>query len=233
MTDKSNLMELASRQSGVDKVYYNNSPIKIGGKDYYEPVFDGTDVADDFVMLLRGLPEIVHDHLALSEAVNKLAAIIIQQQMQINELTYQLEEVVRANITLKAQENVHGIIERLTAQGSDVSKPEIVIKMSAKMSGKMEDRSEELTRDTVDKSRAVSGNIQALSQLLSGLKLGASAENSDFQERAKELKRQTSSLSDASYQGDVIIRFESITGNPMVKAQAEAVMKGISSPKKE
>ena len=230
MTNKKYIQNIAKSIDGDNQVFHNSVPTKIGNDEYFEPLFKSLPAATNYTMLLRALPEIIQDHLVLSEAVNKLIEIVIQQQIEISENSYKLEELVRANIALKAQENVHGIIEKLTAQGSDVNKPEIVIKLSARFTQESSETLEKSSKKGNDKSLSrsgiIAGNLQALSQVLAGIKVGGSMDSKNIQALVDEYKQQTYSLNDVSYQGDVTIKFESITGSPMAKAQAEALRVG-------
>ena len=225
---KKEIKSAAVTQSGKNELYYYSDPVIKSDKKglpNFQLVVAGSENASDYVTLLRHLPDLFQDAGAMSEILGALLSLTARQQIQISELEAKLEEIVRANIAIQAQENINKVLFQLASEGCDVVRPEVTIKIAASMN----DSSNESTRNerTVSSSQAtkreMQGEISGVVKLLTGLKLSSCDESSLNSEIREILERRTDSAKSKSYAGDVVIRFESITGSPIAKAKAEAL----------
>ncbi|MBL7188894.1 MAG: hypothetical protein ISS70_21415 [Phycisphaerae bacterium] len=220
------------RDESDEVLFYYEDPVlrDADGIDNYQFVVAGEEAATDFVTMLRSLPQVLRDTGELTQVVTGLITVILKQQIQINELSERLDATLRANIALKAQENVHDILTKLTAQGSDVNGPEVTIRITAAESSSTSKSGKSARASKSQSSRSQSAKIaadaNALIKSLASMTFGADVKKSQAATQIKQLKSQISSMEQHVYQGDVIIKFESITGDPMIQARAEAIRRG-------
>lgn len=120
------LEKAAENQAGNNEIYYYSEPVITKdkkGQPSFQLVVAGTQNASDFVTLMRNLPELFQDHGELSHILGNLLSLLTHQQAQISSLEKKIEEMVRANIAIRAQENVNNILYKLASEGCDVSRP--------------------------------------------------------------------------------------------------------------
>lgn len=225
---KKNIKSAAVTQSGKNEVYLHSAPVIKSdkkGRAVFELLFAGPENASDYVTLMRHLPDLFQDAGAMSEILSALLSLTARQQIQISELEAKLEEVVRCNIAIQAQENIHKVIYQLAAEGCDVVRPEVTIKIAASMNDSSREsvRNEQTVSSSQAAKREMQGEISGVVKLLTALKICGSDEGSLNSEIREILERKADSTKSKSYAGDVVIRFESISGSPIAKARAEAL----------
>lgn len=232
---KNPVKSASATQSGKSEVYYHSKPVIESddkGVPHYELIVAGKENASDYVTLMRYLPELFQDAGAMSEILGTLLSLTAKQQMQISALEAKIEDVVRANIAIQAQENINKVLFQLAAEGCDVVRPEVIIKIAASMSDESSEstKNERTALGSQSAKREMQGEISGVAKLLTGLKLSGGEESSLNSEIREIFQRKTDSAKSNDYTGDVVIRFESISGSPMAKAKAD-VLKVKSKPK--
>jgi hypothetical protein len=223
------LVKSIEREAETSPIKTDDAPSRHGDYRFW---VHGETSRNNYITILNSLPAIIKDHLAMTGLLNRLLGVVAQQQIEINQLSFQIEELRRAAISVKVQENINDSIRRLTAQGSDVTDGQVTVKLSGTSAYKSEDAEDIQTGTSHGESGEinVTGEVQTLLKLLAGLSFGYSDKTSRTAQSVEKLVRQRIRSGERSYQGDIHISFGSVTGDPIRKARAEAIKAGKTSP---
>lgn len=228
MADK-NLIAAVRRQVGKQPIYGDVTPDTEGD---YKLWVRGEKARNDYQTILNGLPAMMQDHITQSNILQKILGIVAQQQIAINRLSFENEELRRANVALKLQENFNDSLDRISANGRDITDNEVTLKFTAESDLRSEDALDSQSGSSHNESveMNITGEIQSVLKLLEGLSLGYSDKESRTAQYFEKLATQRMRSIHRSYQGDIHIRVGSITGDPVRKAMAEAISAGKMSP---
>jgi hypothetical protein len=241
MAEKSKFQEMLARQANANSIYYNPTPISENQKDKFYPlVVGGENNSSDIVNLFRKIPNIIQDSQELAKIISGLIKVIMEQQKQINELSARLEQAIHANIALKAQDNLCQFIEKLTAQGSNVYKGEVIIQLSAQTEPSQpqkENAYESLkasrdrkTKESFEKlikmlltslkalrDRKKKENFEEMIKMLSTVRFGEDTNMFEFSQETQSLAQETVGITQKEYKGEIVIKFDEITGVQLSK----------------
>src|SRR5208283_1358240 len=118
------LVEIIERQVGKSHILADGNPSWNGDYRFW---VHGETARDDYIKILNFLPAIIEDHLAMTGLLDKLLGVVAEQQIEIARLSSEIEEVRNASITVKAQANMHDLINKLAEKGCDITDAEIKI----------------------------------------------------------------------------------------------------------
>jgi hypothetical protein len=216
---------------GKDAVYYDDRP----EDEAFRNVVVEEDLADDFVTILRWLPEVVNDVEKTLEIITRLFSIMAIQQEQLAELNKRVEEVVRANIAIKIHENVNDIILQLAQLGCEIEDHEINVKMSATVSNETLENKQEHVQDI--KSRflqtQLGTEISGIIGLLANLEIVGTATKNRLRKIERSIESQIRRSAAESYAGDLTIKFGSLKGRPFEDGATRAKKQKISNRKQK
>jgi hypothetical protein len=161
----------------------------------------GEKRAQDATIILNYLPEVVHDHLALSQTVVGLLKVVARQQQQIQELSTKLETAVAAKVALGAKENTQEFIRDLVNSGHRVKGAELVVEIEASAETVKAER--KLEKESVEELRELAGALVSLT-------FGVEASGT-YQKEVKRLLDESSFLAEKiHHRGNVKLKFDEI-----------------------
>jgi hypothetical protein len=208
----------AKTKNGLDVAYYPDDDSVC-----YLAV-DSEKRGNDATTVLNYLPEVVQDHLKLTEAVQMLLGVVAQQQLQIQVLQRRLEAVVQGTIAVKLQNDLHAVLKELAEKGCDVTSLKTHVTMSASSRSLTETQTHQTTESRwwQDSAAGVQAEIGGIIEAISKFNVHASHHTAQ-KERVKQTLLQAKMQSvETNVQGEIKIE-GSITGAPLPKEQAKAL----------
>jgi hypothetical protein len=220
---KDELENLIDRTSSKIDVYTGETGYVEETKLPVSQICFPSDQSSDIADLFMHLPDIIRDHLSMMECVHKLATIVVQQQIQIDTLLAQIDAVKTAAITVKIQDSMNSIVDKLTESGRDVTNPKVIVNIEGSADYKSERSVSKETSgaDNETTMTNVTGEIKGLLDVLAGVNFGYKNETSKATQHLSKLVSQKNLSETRSFKGRLQWKFESVSGDPRVKAEAE------------